>query len=597
MGRTLRLITDASLQSLIPDLLSEWEMDRVDEGWNVLPRLVSPTDPNTLKSLIASNPSDHIFLAGNDIPYIMVSANPDGHGSRPLPMDGMFGTQYAIGRLSFKLQSDINNYYHVYSEQMYREYFQRRHAWSVGAWTQYNAGICALVDNFASQYPYIGDSYRKSIPPDIYVYENLDPSFPVDGAIWTKWQTTAPMVAITSSGGMSPGWLWNCGHTYDWFSKSPKVPIAFFFGSYMLEVHQDNNIMMGAMASTHTLCTFSPYLFTSGAGAYFAGLFDGTKTVGDIGRGFWLSSASKYCYVGGDPTMALPTIYQLSQTVADHERRITVLEAGTPTPTPPSIPTGVTATTGSTSVTLSWNTVSGATSYNVKRSTSPGGPYTQIAQPPSVGYTDTGLTNGTKYYYVITAVNSVGESGNSTEVSATPVQSASTHATYVGSDTTSKGNWKGVYGAEGFDIIGDVTQNPVYCNPSYSGQSLWNWQTGSGVDPNAHPECLQKASGTGRIAVCYYTMSSMSIDINIPLGTDHKVTLYLVDLLAVGRVEEIKVQDFVTGTVFDTRTISNFAMGVYHTWQASGHVRIILTFKSSPGPQTAVMSGLFFDAS
>ncbi len=69
---------------------------------------------------------------------------------------------------------------------------------------------------------------------------------------------------------------------------------------------------------------------------------------------------------------------------------------------------------------LAWNGSKGATSYNVKRSTTHGGPYTQIATPPAASCTDSGLTNGTTYYYVLSAVNSAGASANSSEVSATP---------------------------------------------------------------------------------------------------------------------------------------------------------------------------------
>jgi fibronectin type 3 domain-containing protein len=88
---------------------------------------------------------------------------------------------------------------------------------------------------------------------------------------------------------------------------------------------------------------------------------------------------------------------------------------------PPPAPTGLTATAGNAQVSLSWNASSGATSYNVKRSTVTGGPYTTIATGvTATSYTNTGLTNGTTYYYVVSAVNTVGESPNSTQVSATP---------------------------------------------------------------------------------------------------------------------------------------------------------------------------------
>ena len=61
-----------------------------------------------------------------------------------------------------------------------------------------------------------------------------------------------------------------------------------------------------------------------------------------------------------------------------------------------------------------------ATSYNVKRATVSGGPYTTIATGVTgTSYTDSGLTAGATYYYVVSAVNPGHESVNSTEASAT----------------------------------------------------------------------------------------------------------------------------------------------------------------------------------
>ena len=84
------------------------------------------------------------------------------------------------------------------------------------------------------------------------------------------------------------------------------------------------------------------------------------------------------------------------------------------------IPTGLAATAGNQRVSLSWNAVPGATSYNVKCSTTNGGPYVTIASPTTTGYTNTGLVNGITCYYVVSQVNAVAESTNSTQVSATP---------------------------------------------------------------------------------------------------------------------------------------------------------------------------------
>jgi fibronectin type 3 domain-containing protein len=87
----------------------------------------------------------------------------------------------------------------------------------------------------------------------------------------------------------------------------------------------------------------------------------------------------------------------------------------------PATPTGLTANAGNAQVLLTWNASAGAISYHLKRSTTTGGPYTQVAAPTTANFTDTGLTNGTTYFYVVSALNSVGESGNSAQASATPV--------------------------------------------------------------------------------------------------------------------------------------------------------------------------------
>lgn len=91
-------------------------------------------------------------------------------------------------------------------------------------------------------------------------------------------------------------------------------------------------------------------------------------------------------------------------------------------PVLPAAPTGVTATAGNASVTVSWSAVSGADSYTVKVSTATGGPYgTAAAGVTGTSYAHSGLTNGNTYFYVVSATNGAGEGPNSSEVFATPV--------------------------------------------------------------------------------------------------------------------------------------------------------------------------------
>jgi hypothetical protein len=88
--------------------------------------------------------------------------------------------------------------------------------------------------------------------------------------------------------------------------------------------------------------------------------------------------------------------------------------------TVPAAPSSLQATAGNAQVALSWGATTGANSYPIKRSTTSGGPHTQIAAPTATNFIDTGLTNGTTYLYVVSALNANGESPNSAQASATP---------------------------------------------------------------------------------------------------------------------------------------------------------------------------------
>ncbi len=111
----------------------------------------------------------------------------------------------------------------------------------------------------------------------------------------------------------------------------------------------------------------------------------------------------------------------------------------TPIP-PPSAPTGLTATPDDTKITLNWTAPSGTvTGYNVYRSTSSvagAGLGTLITTTPITGTAviNTGLTNGTTYFYKVTAINNSGESAPpSSQVSAVPF----VPCIVLGPDTTS----------------------------------------------------------------------------------------------------------------------------------------------------------------
>ena len=143
--------------------------------------------------------------------------------------------------------------------------------------------------------------------------------------------------------------------------------------------------------------------------------------------------------------------------------------------TAPPVPTGLTATAGNLQVSLTWTASTGATAYYVKRSSVTGGPYTQIAAPSGTGYVDASLTNGTTYYYVVSAYDSTGQSANSTEVNAMPVGTPDVTITVHPSQTTPISPW--IYG---LNFYTGVTGAPPRLNLDRAGGNRWtayNWET------------------------------------------------------------------------------------------------------------------------
>jgi hypothetical protein len=100
-----------------------------------------------------------------------------------------------------------------------------------------------------------------------------------------------------------------------------------------------------------------------------------------------------------------------------------VLLTVTPSTPAPAVPTNLTATATNLGVNLTWGQSANATSYNLKRSTTNGGSYLILANVTATNYSDTLVTNGVAYYYVVSATNSAGESVNSTQAAAAPLPS------------------------------------------------------------------------------------------------------------------------------------------------------------------------------
>jgi len=134
-------------------------------------------------------------------------------------------------------------------------------------------------------------------------------------------------------------------------------------------------------------------------------------------------------------------------------------------PLPPAAPTVTMTYSDSGKPKLTWNAVSGATSYRVFRSESRGTGYSLLGTTTATSYTNTGAAVGKTYYYRVKAVNSVGTSGYSNIVSG-KAKTAAPAAPSVTAGNSSTGKpqltWKAVSGAVKYEVYRSTRQNSGY---------------------------------------------------------------------------------------------------------------------------------------
>ncbi|HJU83599.1 MAG TPA: hypothetical protein VJ600_05270 [Holophagaceae bacterium] len=170
-----------------------------------------------------------------------------------------------------------------------------------------------------------------------------------------------------------------------------------------------------------TSFTANPTSVVSGGTTQLTGIFSGGTGVVTPGNLAITSGTPITSNAITTTTTFTLTVTNAAGTPASQTATVTLLTA-------PAAPTGVAAAPGDAAVTVSWNASSGASSYNLYRASTSGVTKANYLSLPdgarftgaSSPDTDTGLTNGKTYYYVVTAVNAAGESSESQEVSAMP---------------------------------------------------------------------------------------------------------------------------------------------------------------------------------
>ncbi len=160
-------------------------------------------------------------------------------------------------------------------------------------------------------------------------------------------------------------------------------------------------------------------------------------------------------------------------------------------------------------------------------------------------------------------------------------------ASFLKTDTTTQGSWIGTYGAQAYDLINGPSSLPSTVTVTPSGQKSYTWAA-STTDPRA----LQIPGSSNRLAACWYSSTSFTVDVNITDGQTHDLELYFVDWDSTGRSEQVQISNAATGAVLSTQTISSFHNGLYLDYSVSGNILITIT---RTGGLNAVLSGLFLD--
>jgi hypothetical protein len=129
----------------------------------------------------------------------------------------------------------------------------------------------------------------------------------------------------------------------------------------------------------------------------------------------------------------------------------------------PPAPAGLTVTGGTGQLLLNWSASPGAYGYNVYRASTSGGTYTNIGLwLTGTSYTNTGLSNGTAFYYQVTAVNPGDESGNAGAVGGVTLPAAPAGLIATGGLEQVVLQWNASTGASSYNVLSAVGSGGPY---------------------------------------------------------------------------------------------------------------------------------------
>lgn len=244
------------------------------------------------------------------------------------------------------------------------------------------SGYVTILDNAIKRYKASMYYGANTLEDGNYYIKPL-----ANDSLWTKNNTNTPLFDVVNSDPLLQ--VWNVTKQGNGRYKITCLSAPTAFSNYINE-----SAVFGR--------SVSPYQDVwNSMNIYFNGTSYAVQRAQNAGNGYWYVSGNQILTIGGSDNDPVPYSFPL---------RFVRVENG---------PANLIVAAGDARNILEW-TPSHNLTYNVKRSTTPGGPYTTIAHLGATRFTDTTVSNGTVYYYLVASVDSVGEVFSSAEVAASP---------------------------------------------------------------------------------------------------------------------------------------------------------------------------------
>lgn len=203
-------------------------------------------------------------------------------------------------------------------------------------------------------------------------------------SLWTKNETNTPLFGLADSDPLLQ--IWHVTKQGNGRYKIVCLSAPASFSNYINESAQFGR-------------SVTPYSDAwNSMNIYFNGTSYAVQRAQSAGNGYWYINGNQINYIVGSDNDPVPYNFPFR-----------FVPVGT-------VPINLTVAAGDAQNILEWSPVFNST-YNIQRSTTPGGPYTTLANQTATSFTDTAVSNGTVYYYIVASTDST---ALSPEVTASP---------------------------------------------------------------------------------------------------------------------------------------------------------------------------------